>query len=268
MPGAVGLGEIVADLATEHAELDATVAHLDPAGWDTPTPAEGWTVRDQISHLAFFDEAAFFALTDPSAFEAQKAGILAGMRGAGASVDVSWGRELAARELFGQWQVRFGTLVAALGQADPKARIPWYGPAMGAVSFTTARLMETWAHGQDIVDALGVTRRPSARLRHIAHIGIGARPWSYQVHGLPIPDAPVYVRLRAPDGGSWEWGAADAPDRVRASALDFALVVTQRRHLDDTMLEVEGPHAAAWMRIAQAFAGPPGPGRSPGQFVS
>jgi uncharacterized protein (TIGR03084 family) len=137
---------------------------------------------------------------------------------------------------------------------------------MGAISFTTARLMETWAHGQDIVDALALTRPASRRLRHIAHIGVGARPWSYQVNRLPVPDAPVHVRLVGPDGDTWEWGDATAPDRVCGPALDFALVVTQRRHLDDTALELEGPHATQWMRIAQAFAGPRGPGRSPGQF--
>lgn len=41
---------------------------------------------------------------------------------------------------------------------------------MSAVSSVTARLMETWAHGQDIADVLGVDRQPTARLRHIAHL--------------------------------------------------------------------------------------------------
>jgi len=47
------------------------------------------------------------------------------------------------------------------------------------------------------------------------------------------------------------------PDRVEGSALDFCLVVTQRRHLDDTKLDVTGDHAREWLQIAQAFAGEP-----------
>lgn len=146
-----------------------------------------------------------------------------------------------------------------------RARIPWFGPPMGALSFVSARLMETWAHGQDVADALGVTRPPTARLRHVAQLGVRARPFSFLVHGEEPPSAPVHVVLRGPSGEAWDWDAdVGAVDSVRGTALDFCLVVTQRRHVEDTELQIEGPVARAWMSIAQAFAGPPGPGRSPG----
>ena len=145
----------------------------------------------------------------------------------------------------------------------PAARLPWFGPDMGVASSVTARLMETWAHGQDIADTLGAERSPTARLRHVAHIGIRALPYSYTVNGLPVPDQPIRVELTAPDGELWMWGPPGAPDRVTGSALDFCLAVTQRRHLADTSLVVTGPVAGQWMAIAQAFAGPAGPGRSP-----
>jgi hypothetical protein len=45
--------------------------------------------------------------------------------------------------------------------------------------------------------------------------------------------------------------------------VDFCLLVTQRRHLADTAVVVEGDAARQWISIAQAFAGPPGAGRSP-----
>ena len=61
----------------------------------------------------------------------------------------------------------------------------------------------------------------------------------------------------------WTWGPADAADRVSGTALDFCLLVTQRRHRDDLALAVDGEAAQHWMAIAQAFAGPPGPGRRP-----
>jgi uncharacterized protein (TIGR03084 family) len=137
---------------------------------------------------------------------------------------------------------------------------------MSAMSHATARLMETWAHGQDVVDGLGLERPPTARLRHIAHLGVRTRAYSYQQRNLTPPATDVHVVLEAPDGGTWTWGDVAAPDRVTGPALDFCLVVVQRRHLDDTALRVEGLHAREWLLIAQAFAGNAGAGRRPGQF--
>jgi uncharacterized protein (TIGR03084 family) len=157
-----------------------------------------------------------------------------------------------------------GEYLRVFGGIDPRSRVQWYGPSMSAASSVTARLMETWAHSQDILDAIGRARWPTARLRHVAHLGVATRGFSFQLRGQPVPDAPVRVELTAPDGSAWEWGPADAADRVEGSALDFCLLVTQRRHRDDTALRATGPVADAWLDLAQAFAGPPGPGRAPG----
>ncbi len=132
---------------------------------------------------------------------------------------------------------------------------------MGVASSITARLMETWAHGQDIADAVGVHRIPTDRLRHVAHIGIRALPYSFAVNDQPVPTEPIRVELAGPHGDLWHWGPDDATDRVSGTALDFCLVVTQRRHRDDTGLTVSGSTANAWIAIAQAFAGAAGPGR-------
>jgi uncharacterized protein (TIGR03084 family) len=67
--------------------------------------------------------------------------------------------------------------------------------------------------------------------------------------------------LLAPDGTQWTWGPAEAADRVAGDALDFCLLVTQRRHRDEVALRIVGDAASSWMRIAQAFAGAAGPGR-------
>jgi uncharacterized protein (TIGR03084 family) len=134
---------------------------------------------------------------------------------------------------------------------------------MAARSFITARLMETWAHGQDVVDALGARREPSSRLRHVAHIGVRARPYSYAVRGLTMPDGDVRVELLAPCGECWSWGDEAASARVTGRAEEFCLVVTQRRNVADTSLRAEGAEAEEWLRIAQAFAGGAGPGRPP-----
>jgi uncharacterized protein (TIGR03084 family) len=135
---------------------------------------------------------------------------------------------------------------------------------MSAASMATARLMETWAHGQDVHDALGVPREPSDRLRHVAHIGVRTRDFAYLVRDLPVPSEQFRVELTAPSGEVWTWGPADAANRVRGPALDFCLLVTQRVHRSDTALVADGADAEQWLGIAQAFAGPPGPGRPAG----
>jgi uncharacterized protein (TIGR03084 family) len=260
------LRPLLADLTAETAELDSMLAGLPPADWDRPTPAAGWAVRDQVSHLAYFDETAALAVTDPGQFRAAAARLMA--LGADFPDQVAERyRTLPPDRLLNWFRQARGHFVAVLGPADPAARLPWYGPEMSAASSVTARLMETWAHGQDIADALGVRRQPTGRLRHIAHLGVRTLGFAFRLHGRPVPAAPVRVELDAPDGGTWTWGPPHAPDTVRGPALDFCLAVTQRRHLADTSLRVAGPVATEWLTIAQAFAGPPGTGRPPGRFA-
>jgi uncharacterized protein (TIGR03084 family) len=127
--------------------------------------------------------------------------------------------------------------------------------------------METWAHGQDVVDGLGISRLPTPRLRHIAHLGVRTRAFAYLVRNLPAPSEPVRVELAGPDGSIWLWNE-EAVQSVSGSALDFCLLVTRRRHRDDLALIADGPAADEWLDIAQAFAGPPGTGREAGQFAS
>jgi uncharacterized protein (TIGR03084 family) len=126
--------------------------------------------------------------------------------------------------------------------------------------------METWAHGQDIADAVAQQRQPTRALRQVAHLSVRAFPNSFRARGRDVPDTEVRVELVAPDGEVWTWGPEGADNLVSGPALDFCLVATQRRHPDDTDIVATGPVAAEWITIAQAFAGPPGAGRQPGQF--
>lgn len=260
------MAPICADLRAEHEALEAVVADLSAADWDRDTPAEGWSIRDSIGHLAYFDGTATTAALEPELFRQEVEAALSGEKDLMAE-HVRMGRDLDAADVLAWWRERRAGLLDALGPLDPSSRLPWYGPPMAARSFATARLMETWAHGQDIVDALGAERPPSDRLRHVAHIGVRARPFAYATRGLDVPEAPVRVELNGPGGDVWMWGPEDAVDTVRGDALDLCLVVTQRRHPDDVSLDVQGPAATEWISIAQAFAGPPGEGRRPGQFA-
>ncbi len=251
---------LAADLAAESAVTRALVAGLDEAGWHTPTPAAGWDIADQISHLAYFNEVTVRSAVDPAGFEAQLA---AARESVNPDAIAARFRDRGGAQLLDWFDAARADLIGTFKQLDPRARLPWFGPAMSAASSLTARIMETWAHTQDIADALGVTREPTDRLRHVAHIGIGARAFSYAVHGKSQSQTPVRVELAGPDGTVWTWGPQDAADRVTGPALDFCLLVTQRRHRDDLVLAIEGPAATEWMAIAQAFAGAAGTGRPP-----
>ena len=243
---------LLEDLAAEHADLDALVAGRDLAA---PSAAAGWTVGDCLGHLWFFDREATTALVDPPAFEAS-------LQQVAADPDAYMAAHLGEARALGTAlpataRETRAALLAALAAADPATKVAWYGPPMSPASFATARLMEYWAHGQDIADGLGVTRTPTDRLRHICHLGVRTRGFSFAVRGLAVPADDVRVELTGPGGDTWTWGDPAAADRVSGSALDFALVVTQRRLPGDTALAIEGRTAQEWMSVAQAFAGGP-----------
>lgn len=265
-PGDV-LGGLLADLRDESAVLDDLVAGLPAGDWARPTPAEGWTVAHQIAHLAWTDDWTALAARDPEGFGTSLGGRFTELVAAGADPVEEGARTGAAAEpaaLLARWRAGRAQVPAALAAAPADVRLPWFGPPMKPASMATARLMETWAHGQDVADALGATREPTDRLRHIAHLGLRTLGFAFTLHGLPAPEQPVRLDLTAPDGGTWSIGPAGAEDVVSGPALDFCLLVTQRRHRDDLALTATGPVATAWLPIAQAFAGAPGKGRQPG----
>jgi uncharacterized protein (TIGR03084 family) len=266
--GASVVAGLVADLAQEHADLVALLEGQPEEVWSRPTPAPRWTVHDQVAHLAHFDWVTRTAITDHTAFTRLRDAVGDYEAGLQAYVD-SIGPANASRDgadMLVWWTRENQRLRDAVLSAPERQRVPWFGPSMSLASKVTARIMETWAHGQDVADALGVRRAPTDRLRHVARIGVLAMPNSFATHGLDVPADPIRVALTSPSGSTWEWGAPDASSAVTGAAEDFCLVVTQRRHVSDTDLDVQGPAARAWIEVAQAFAGPPGAGRRPGEF--
>lgn len=259
------MAELAADLAAETTVLRALVAGLDEPGWHQATPAPGWSIADQVSHLAFFDDAAVLGATDPESFAAELGD--PAVAGQFTPDDIAERyRSLTGPELLAWFDDSRARLIETYIELDPKQRVPWFGLQMGAASALTARIMETWAHGQDIADTLGVVREPTARLRHVAHIGVSALPFAFLANGLQIPADPIRVELTGPAGQTWTWGPPDAANRLEGPAEDFCLLTTRRRHHADTALRATGPVAESWLDVAQAFAGPPGAGRQPGQF--
>jgi uncharacterized protein (TIGR03084 family) len=251
------LDELRADLVAEQDALDAVVATIDEDSWHTSTPSPGWTVADQIGHLAFFDRSATLSIVDEDHFQEELHALIESAAGEGVDgFTLRAYRTMSGSELLHAWRHNRTLLNEAASTLTESSRLPWYGPSMGAKSFLTARLMETWAHGTDVVDALSATRPATDRLRHIAQLGVLTRGWSYRVRGEDAPEGEIRVELIGPTGDSWSWGPNDADEWVRGSAEDFCLVVTQRRHVDDTTLTYS-ELGRDWLLRAQAFAGGP-----------
>jgi uncharacterized protein (TIGR03084 family) len=251
---------IVADLRAESDDLDTLVAPLPAHRWADPTPAPGWTIAHQIGHLLWTDRVALLSVTDEAGFAEALQAAAANPTGF-----VDEGAEelttISPAGLLADWRITRGRLHESLLTVPDGRKLPWFGPPMSAASMATARLMETWAHGLDVADALGVKRPATERLRSIAHLGVRTRDYAFFVNNLAAPTEPFLVELRGPGGDTWSWGPPDAAQRVTGCAEDFCFLVTQRRPLSTLDITAYGPDAQRWLEIAQAFAGPPGPGR-------
>ena len=253
------LQRFIDDLCAESDSLDALVADLPDSRWADPTPAEGWTIAHQIAHLPWTDEAALLAVTDPDGFTAQltvAASQPGRLRRAGADGARPAPRRPARRLARGPGPTRGGPPGGAAGQ-----KILWFGPPMSAASMATARLMETWAHGQDVADALGAARTPTApaaarRPPRCPHPRLRLRRRT----NSPPPAEEFRVELTAPDGVPSGRGVPRTPRSASPGpALDFCLLVTQRAQpRRPRRSTATGAGRGRWLDIAQAFAGPPG----------
>ncbi len=250
-------------------ESDALAALLEPLPEDAfsrPTQFKTWTLNDVIGHLHFWNWAADLSLTDEAGFtavmsevsEKQKAGHT--LR----QTETVFLGDLNGHELLEAWRGFYGPMAERFAAADPKARLKWAGPDMSVRSSITARLMETWAHGQEVYDTLGIERVDADRIRNIAHLGLNTFGWTFMVRGLAVPEDKPYVRLTAPSGAIWEWNTPQADNMIEGSATEFCQVVTQVRNIADTSLAVTGDTARRWMAMAQCFAGPPEEPPAPG----
>ncbi|MFN7149071.1 MAG: TIGR03084 family metal-binding protein [Microthrixaceae bacterium] len=252
--------QLTNDLESEQAALDAIVEVLDAEQWALPTPSPGWSVADQIGHLSYFDRTAVTAIEDPEQFARRRDELFTAAFGDPTALDeltLGETRAMDPAELIAYWRGGRLLLATAAATLDDSSRVEWYGPSMSAKSFLTARLMETWAHGQDVVDAVGAHRPATDRLFHIAQMGVITRGWSYANRGEEAPPDEVFVELVGPSGAERTWGDPDAASSITGAVEDFCRVVTQRRHVDDTSLVVVGDAARSWMLRAQAFAGAP-----------
>lgn len=264
------LDDVCADLTAEGDAVDALVAGLEPAQWELPTPAPGWTIAHQVAHLTSTTHMAALAAADPDG--AGRQALPRAEPGADFDAGIEEGlKEFLAggpAERLARWRGERAAMTEALLAVPPGRKVPWIVTDMSPASLATVGIMELFGHGHDIADALGVRLEPTDRIRHLARFGVRTRDFAYRARGLTPPEGEFRVELTAPSGAVWTYGPEDAAEKVTGPAVDFCLLVTRRRHRADLSLTASGPESDRWLDIAQAYAGPPGPGRSPGQFAS
>ncbi|MCC6764801.1 MAG: TIGR03084 family protein [Deltaproteobacteria bacterium] len=254
------------DFRDESEALYGVLAALPDADFGRRTQFKGWTIHDVVSHLHFWNWAADLSLNDPAGFADFVGNALAEMgRGRGIrEVETDLLDDRTGRARVEQWREFYLGMTARFLAADPKKRVAWAGPDMSVRSSISARLMETWAHGQEVYDLLGRECAHTDRIKNVADLGVRTFGWAYVNRGRPVPAPAPEVRLTAPSGAVWTWNEGESGNRVTGSAVDFCRVVTQTRNVADTGLRVTGPIAVDWLAIAQCFAGPPQDPPAPG----
>jgi enediyne biosynthesis protein E11 len=257
--------EVIADLVADADVLDHILGDLEGSDWRRETPAPGWTIAHQVAHLSATFRLAALAASDPERFQAMKARLSddfdANVAGAMQPYLGS-----SPEQMFRRWQDERHNVVQALRALPADEMVPWLVRPLPASILAAAGIMELFAHGQDIVDALGATRTPTDRIRHL--VAFVVRTWDigYLARGETPPEVAFRFEITAPSGVRWVYGPDDATQRITGSAIDLCLLATRRRHRADLSLTATGDQADHWLNIAQAYRGSPGEGRRPGQF--
>ena len=258
--------QLALDFRDESEALYALLEPLSEEAFAQKTQFKDWTLRDVVAHLHMWNWAADLTFNDGEAFQNFWKGLVAKIGGGQTLAEITeeWVGGVGSRDLLEKWRGFYLPMSDRFGAADPKARVVWAGPDMSVRSSITARLMETWAHGQEVYDALGVERVDMDRIKNIAVLGVNTFRWTFVNHGLEVPTDLPHVRLKAPSGAVWNWNEPSEECLVEGDAAEFCQVVTQVRNLADTKLRAVGDAAERWMSIAQCFAGPASAPPAPG----
>ncbi len=259
------------DFLEDSRQLYNLLSSLGNAEFEQVTLFKNWTINDVIGHLYMFNVAAGLTLSDEGKFSAFIGTVEDGLAEGQKLVDIQkpWLGDLSGQKLLQAWWEDSIYLSRIYQNADASRRVKWIGPDMSARSSITARQMETWAHGQEVFDLLGVQRACFDRIKNIVHLGVITYKWTFFNRKLTLPEPMPYVCLQSPDGEFWSWNDEQTDNSVIGKAADFAQVVTQVRNIGDTDLTCTGDTARQWMDLAQCFAGPPSdPPKKGERFVS
>lgn len=262
----MSLNDVLKALAADIDEVENLVRNIDEADWAKPTPAPGWSIADQIAHLTFIFRLAKTAAADPDTFKGIAAKASQNFDGA-VNAALQQFNGFPPKELLARFRSEGDASVEALAAVPENSVVPWLVNPLPPHVLACAGIMELFGHGQDIADALGVRREPTERLRPLVQFAVLTRDFGYLAHQLTPPAEPFRFELTSPVGDVWTFGPEDATQKITGPVHDFCLLVTRRRHRDDLALVATGEEADRWLDIAQAYRGPAGEGRTPGQFA-
>lgn len=244
------------DFQDESKDLYKLIQNLSDDELNQKTGFKDWSINDVISHLHIWNLAADLSLLNPIEFKIFFIQVDSAFK-QGKSLK-EFEREYLATsgfELIKLWRKSYEEVAEHFLKADPKARVQWAGPSMSVRSSITARLMETWAHAQEVYDVLGVERKNTDRIKNIVVLGVNTFAYTFRVRNEEVPKLMPCVRLTAPSGEIWTFGEENSEELIEGLAEEFCQLVTQTRNIADTQLQVTGAIASDWMSKAQCFAG-------------
>jgi uncharacterized protein (TIGR03084 family) len=252
--------EILSDLVAEQQSLDQFLQRIHERNWKLPTPAKGWSIQDTVSHLAFTETFAARAIEEGQTFiDAEQVTDIDEWTARG----VEAGRGKRYQEVIEWWRNGRASVVDALSRMDASDRIPWVVSSVSAKGFATLRLMETWAHGLDIKEAMD-GRLPvnedeeeeetdSPRLRHVAWLAHRMLPFAFEQAGETYPDQGIRVQLMGPRYASWVYGPRETDQVIKGIASEFCRVAVHRVDVTDTGLKAIGDDAETALRVIRAY---------------
>jgi uncharacterized protein (TIGR03084 family) len=253
--------EILSDLVAEQQALDQFLQGIHERDWKRKTSARGWTIMDTVNHLAYSETFGARAIVEGQAFI-----------DAAAITDIDeWadrgvrqGKGKRYQEVIEWWRNGRASVVDALSRMTTDDRVAWLVNDVGAKTFATLRLMETWAHGLDIKDAMADKIRPveegeddpladTPRLRHVAWLAHRMLPYAFRQAGEAFPESGIRVELMGPRYARWVYGPPEAPDVIKGVASEWCRVAVHRLDVAYTGLKAIGDGAETALRIVRAY---------------
>ena len=252
--------EILSDLVAEQQALDQFLQRIHERDWKLNTPAEGWTIMDTVSHLAYTENFAADAIANGQSF----------VDGAAITDIDEWtargveqGRGKRYQEIIEWWRNGRARVVDALSRMEASDRVPWVVTSASAKSFATLRLMETWAHGLDIKATMdgrltyGEEEEDptldTPRVRHVAWLAHRMLPWAFEQAGETYPEAGIRVELMGPKYARYVYGPKDSDQVIKGHAGEWCRVAVQRMDAADTGLKAIGEDAEVALQVVRAY---------------
>ena len=252
--------EILSDLVAEQQALDQFLQRINERQWNLPTSAPGWSIKDTVSHLAHAEQFAAQVLAEGESVVADL-----GMDNIDkwTEVGVKEGREKRYQQVIEWWRNSRADVVDALSRIEGNVRVPWISGDMSARAFATLRLMETWAHGLDIKDAMDglltfdeEEEDPTAdtpRIRHVAWLAHRMLPYAFAEAGEEFPETGIRLELMGPSYSRWVYGPEDAADVIKGLAGEWCRIAVHRLDSTATSLKTEGDNAETAIKVVRAY---------------